>query len=182
MTTHNKTQTREYHAWIRMKKSCLNKNYPAYQFYGAKGATICDEWVNDFTKFFSEMGEMPSDCNGLQLIDFTLPFCKLNCKWIFKTGGRKPLEKKIEKVNRRASGIKNPKNICLVLDGDHLEYIRRQAIAKSQQEGVLIEPNQLIREALQKAFPVPKQFDMFGGKIQNPLNSFTSKLEHGMMG
>lgn len=167
MTTHKMTHSREYLAYKRMKRSCLSKNYPAYKTYGAKGVFICDEWLNDFTKFYEEMGEMPKNCNGLELIDFELPYCKLNCKWVFKTGGRKTLEKKVEKVNRRASGIKNPKSICLVLENEQFEFIRRQAIARSSREGIIIEPNQLIREALQKAFPTPKQFDMFGDSSKN---------------
>ena len=162
MTTHKMTHSKEYLAWKRMKKSCLSKNYPAYKSYGAKGVTICQEWINDFSKFYQEMGPLPENCNGLELLDKTKEFCKWNCKWVFKKGGRKPKEKKDIKVKRKASGVKNPKSICLVLERDHFEYIQKQAIAKSSQEGIMIEPNQMIREALQKAFPCPKQYDMFG--------------------
>lgn len=162
MTTHNKTNTREYNAWLRMKKACLSKNYPSFKAYGAKGITICDDWIKDFPKFLEDMGMMPENCNGLELIDSHYPFCKFNCRWIFKTAGRKELEKKSAKVNRSAYRIKNPKRICLVLDSDHYDFIIRQAIAKSSREGIIISPNEIIREALQKAFPAPKQFDMFG--------------------
>lgn len=162
MTTHKMTHTREYLAWKRMKKSCLSKNYPAYKSYGAKGITICPEWIKDFSKFYQEMGPIPENCNGLQLLESEREYNKFTSSWVFKKGGRKPQDKKNSKVKRKASGVKNPKSICLILEKDHLDFIRKQAIARSSEEGVLIEPNQMIREALQKAFPCPKQYDMFG--------------------
>lgn len=153
MTTHKMTSTSEYLAWKRMKKSCLNKNYPTYKIYGAVGITIQEEWEKNFTVFFEDMGKMPETCNGLELIDRTKEFCKSNCRWHYSKGGRKPKEKKSVKVKRKASGIKNPKSICLVLESDHLDFIRNLAMQKSEQEGIHVETNQMIREALQKSFP-----------------------------
>ncbi|MBO4736516.1 MAG: hypothetical protein J5614_09010 [Paludibacteraceae bacterium] len=34
-----------------MKMRCYNKNRPSYERYGAKGVTICDEWLDDPMKF-----------------------------------------------------------------------------------------------------------------------------------
>jgi len=80
-----------------------------------------------------------------------------------KRAGRPSIEKKESKKKSRST-ISNPKSICLVLEKDHLDFIKKQALQLSVQEGTYIEPNQLIREALQKAFPTPKQFDMFGAR------------------
>lgn len=33
-----------YYAWDSMKRRCLNKNNPNYNYYGGRGITICDEW------------------------------------------------------------------------------------------------------------------------------------------
>lgn len=108
---------------------------------------------------------MPEDCTGLALIDETKDYCKWNCKWIKKTAGRtpKPKEDKVKKRSSR-SKLNNPKSICLVLEKDHIDFIKSQALQRSINEGTFIEPNELIREALQKAFPAPKQFDMFGAR------------------
>lgn len=110
------------------------------------------------------MGMMPEECNGLELLDKDIEFCKLNCRWAKKKAGRPPIDKKEPKPKTRRSTIKNPQTICLVMEKDHLDFIKGQALQKSVQEGKLIEANQLIREALQKAFPTPKQFDMFGAR------------------
>jgi len=106
---------------------------------------------------------MPPLCNGLELIDKTKEFSKWNCRWVTKHAGRhsKPAQAK-EKNRVKNPKMKNPKSICLVLEKDHLDFIKNQALQRSMQEGVYIEPNQMIREALQRAFPAPKQFDMFG--------------------
>lgn len=34
-----------------MKQRCYNPKHKAYKNYGAKGITVCDEWLNDFTAF-----------------------------------------------------------------------------------------------------------------------------------
>ena len=98
------------------------------------------------------------------MLDEDKEFNKWNCKWVHKAKGRKekPKEAKVQKRSR--SKIKNPQSICLVLEKDHLDFIKNQALQRSVQEGIYIEPNEMIREALQKAFPAPKQFDMFGAR------------------
>ena len=107
---------------------------------------------------------MPQNCNGLSLIDDDKDFCKLNCAWARKSAGRPALPEKKKYQKKKRSMIQNPKSICLVLEKDHLDFIKNQALQLSVQEGHLIEPNELIRDALQRAFPTPKQFDMFGAR------------------
>jgi len=40
-----------YRVWVNMKSRCYNKNNTHYKNYGAKGVTICKEWLNDFKSF-----------------------------------------------------------------------------------------------------------------------------------
>lgn len=110
------------------------------------------------------MGEMPEECNGLELIEGQTEFNKLTCRWVKRAVGRQRKEKKEKEIKPKKGGFKNPKSICLVLEKDLIDFIKSQALQKSMQEGVYIEPNELIRQALQKAFPTPKQCDMFGTK------------------
>lgn len=42
-----------YKTWRNIKSRCLNKNVRSYKQYGAKGITICDEWMNDPESFIS---------------------------------------------------------------------------------------------------------------------------------
>ncbi len=109
---------------------------------------------------------MPTTCNGIALLDENHDFCKINCKWTKKNAGRHPKPAGTPKTPTSRAKLKNPKSICLVMEKDHLEFINRQAMHRSLEEGVCVETNEMIREALQKAFPMPKQFDMFGARKQ----------------
>jgi hypothetical protein len=109
------------------------------------------------------MGEIPENCNALTRIDEKLDFSKSNCKWSNESSGRRKVkENKDSKEVEKRSKLKNPKYIGLVIERDHLEFIQRQALHKSIQIGRIVQPNEMIREALQIAFPCPKQYDMFG--------------------
>jgi hypothetical protein len=166
MALHKGSYTREYKCWQRMRSCCYNEKFSYFSKYGGSGVIVCDEWKEDFLKFLEDMGNMPDLCNGISMIDPKLKvFCKQNCKWDRKKSGRTPHPKIKDMKKTKKAKIKNPKAICLVLEADHIDYIRKQALQKSIQEGFFIEPCQLIREALQKAFPCPTQFDMFGDKI-----------------
>ena len=37
--------------WQTMKQRCYNPNHPEYSRYGAKGVTVCDEWLNNAGSF-----------------------------------------------------------------------------------------------------------------------------------
>ena len=41
-----------YRAYRGMMTRCYNKNDSGYEWYGAVGVTICDEWKNDFMSLF----------------------------------------------------------------------------------------------------------------------------------
>lgn len=51
-TTHGISRTRLYSIFHDMKGRCYNKNDTTYKYYGAKGVTICEEWLKDQTLFF----------------------------------------------------------------------------------------------------------------------------------
>lgn len=40
-----------YKSWNAMKNRCYNPKDPSYKWYGAKGVTVCDEWLDDPAKF-----------------------------------------------------------------------------------------------------------------------------------
>lgn len=35
-----------------MKKRCYDESHKSYKYYGGKGITICNEWLNDFEEFY----------------------------------------------------------------------------------------------------------------------------------
>lgn len=55
-----------YDIWCHMKDRCLNSNNPAYDNYGGRGITICDEWLLD-VKSFVEWGLKNGWAKGLEI-------------------------------------------------------------------------------------------------------------------
>lgn len=42
---------RLYNIWDAMRKRCHRPSSPNYQFYGARGITVCAEWFDDYAAF-----------------------------------------------------------------------------------------------------------------------------------
>lgn len=51
LTTHGDTHTRLYNIWCGIKHRCFGESSPAYEHYGGRGITMCDEWKDDFAAF-----------------------------------------------------------------------------------------------------------------------------------
>lgn len=51
-TIHGMSRSRLAKIYANMRSRCYNPNASKYEIYGGKGIKICDEWLNDRTKFF----------------------------------------------------------------------------------------------------------------------------------
>lgn len=51
-TTHGKRKTRLYNIWENMKQRCYNEKHPRFKDYGARGITVCKEWLDSFQVFY----------------------------------------------------------------------------------------------------------------------------------
>lgn len=80
LKTHGMTGTYEYHVWENMVQRCTNPKASGYDYYGAIGIGVCDEWRGSFSKFFEEMGLAPKGCS-LDRIDVKDGYHKENCRW-----------------------------------------------------------------------------------------------------
>lgn len=75
--------TSEYQSWASMKERCLNAKCHQYTDYGAKGISICQEWIDSFTAFLTHIGNIPQDGKRYTLdrIDFTKGYVPGNVRW-----------------------------------------------------------------------------------------------------
>lgn len=70
----------EYTCWLNIKKRCFDVTNKYYHNYGAKGITICDEWL-DFNKFIADMGDHPFKRATIERNNNLLGYNKDNCRW-----------------------------------------------------------------------------------------------------
>jgi hypothetical protein len=83
-TKHGMRMTPEYRAWGNMKTRCYNANYYLFDDYGGRGITVCDEWRNDFSRFFRDVGKKPHADWELDRIDNDGNYEPGNVKWSTK--------------------------------------------------------------------------------------------------
>ena len=91
--THGATGTPEYTCWQRMLARCYRPSHHTYQYYGARGITVCPEWRNSFDAFLRDVGPRPSPDLSIDRIDVNGNYEPGNVRWasrLIQSQNRRP--------------------------------------------------------------------------------------------
>jgi hypothetical protein len=78
---HGRFGTKEYTAWIEMRRRCNSKHRREYVDYAGRSIEVCELWQTSFEAFFKDMGMAPSPMHQLDRIDNDKGYFPGNVRW-----------------------------------------------------------------------------------------------------
>lgn len=77
----NTANNKLYAVWAAMKDRCNNPKAQKYSYYGKRGISVCDEWVNSFETFNEWAIKGYKKGLSLDRIDNDKGYSPDNCRW-----------------------------------------------------------------------------------------------------
>lgn len=107
-----------YGIWSGMVKRCENEKSKSYEWYGARGIKVCNDWRFHPEKFITWALENGYS-KGLEIdrIDNDGDYCPENCKFITHKENCAPNKRRLRKNNRSGH-----RNICPTKHGTYEAY------------------------------------------------------------
>ena len=121
--THGLTHNRFYGRWGSIQARCNNPKSKGYKDYGARGITVCDEWLSA-TSFVAWCEDTYIEGYTLDRIDNDKGYSPENCRWADKT--TQAINQRIQKNNKSGYvGVswKKDKNIWTIRIKVNTKYV-----------------------------------------------------------
>lgn len=151
---HGLSKTRLHKEWRGILHRCKNQSASHYEYYGGKGITVCEQWVNNFVNFYNwAINNGYDDSLTLDRIDNNKGYSPYNCRWV------------THKINCRNRGLRkgNKTGYTGVAERKIKSGVRYRAFIVIDNQNISLGHYDTIEEAYNARKKAEKYYNFKGG-------------------